>query len=530
MKVSQNLKSLVIVFNVLAAIVGGLVFYSVLGEAAPLGFRLPFVSPEYIIAGPGCIDTHTGANAEAIDYNLQERTSVFATFGGTVIFAGENAAWPGRGIYIEIEHPDLKVSRYLHLTETLAVTVTEWVEKGEYIAPSGSTGQGVTGPHLHFQVNESDGTPVPIRDLFYTEWWSGDPNNPCVWSGETNGIANGPQVTGRLLVYGHPVFTQTNNPMGRLFGPPGEAIVNADDEGYLSFFNVPTSQYVIQGNYYFTSTEVTGFPVCPNANQWSFVLLATNTVWINEASATTMADKILGSGNANGDSQVNIADFGILAGSYLKTCADPTFEPRADFNENCQVEISDFGILSAHYLQLCPDTAPWAVLVSQGTPVGGAGAGAPLAAPEKAVSLTLVSVPPRVKTGEVFPLTIALLNPARQPIHGAEVHLAFDPRYLEVVDAAGKATTTVAAGDALPLILYNQADNKEGRITFAAGAALGTTWSHEKTTLATIYLKAKATTASTVISFSTAPRQKSDVVFGGSSVLKESRDAALKIE
>lgn len=63
----------------------------------------------------------------------------------------ERAGWyGGYGRYIKVEHDYGYKTAYGHLS-SIAVSVGEYVEKGQLIGRVGSSGYS-TGPHLHFEV------------------------------------------------------------------------------------------------------------------------------------------------------------------------------------------------------------------------------------------------------------------------------------------------------------------------------------------------------------------------------------------
>lgn len=82
-------------------------------------------------------------------------TPVHATGDGIVRQAGRNV---GYGKYIEIEHPSTGYTTlYAHLDEIRPhVRPGARVKRGDEIALSGNTGRS-TGPHLHYEVRDSDG-------------------------------------------------------------------------------------------------------------------------------------------------------------------------------------------------------------------------------------------------------------------------------------------------------------------------------------------------------------------------------------
>ncbi|MFC2059551.1 CARDB domain-containing protein [Chloroflexota bacterium] len=61
-------------------------------------------------------------------------------------------------------------------------------------------------------------------------------------------------------------------------------------------------------------------------------------------------------GNANNNDIINIQDFGILSISFMKTAADPGYDPRADFDRNGIINISDFGLMAINFMETSPVT------------------------------------------------------------------------------------------------------------------------------------------------------------------------------
>ena len=87
-------------------------------------------------------------NHGAIDISVPTGANVYATEAGTVITARYGS--PTAGNYVEIDHGNGYISRYLHNSE-LKVNVGDKVTKGQVIALAGSTGKS-TGPHCHFEI------------------------------------------------------------------------------------------------------------------------------------------------------------------------------------------------------------------------------------------------------------------------------------------------------------------------------------------------------------------------------------------
>jgi murein DD-endopeptidase MepM/ murein hydrolase activator NlpD len=95
------------------------------------------------------IDPFTRQRAfhSGIDYPAPIGTSIHASAGGRVIFAGYR---PQYGRTVEIDHGGGLVTRYAHAS-VLLVKVGQVVMPDEPIARVGNTGRS-TGPHLHFEI------------------------------------------------------------------------------------------------------------------------------------------------------------------------------------------------------------------------------------------------------------------------------------------------------------------------------------------------------------------------------------------
>lgn len=91
--------------------------------------------------GPRWGKMHTG-----IDIGVPLNSPVYAMKNGKVILAGWNG---GYGYQVKIQHSDGIITTYAHNNKVL-VKVGQYVEQGEQIAISGSTGNS-TGPHCHIE-------------------------------------------------------------------------------------------------------------------------------------------------------------------------------------------------------------------------------------------------------------------------------------------------------------------------------------------------------------------------------------------
>lgn len=100
-------------------------------------------------------DKHFG-----VDIVLKERTPVKSISDGIVIFS----AWTlNYGYTVIVYHKNKLTSIYKH-NESIKVKKGDFVMSGEVIALSGNTGDLTTGPHLHFEIWDSQG-PLNPEDL-----------------------------------------------------------------------------------------------------------------------------------------------------------------------------------------------------------------------------------------------------------------------------------------------------------------------------------------------------------------------------
>lgn len=115
----------------------------------------------FILTSPISGNVTDGYNSKdkhfATDIAAPEGTPVKAVADGTIIFA----EWTSTtGNVIIIEHQNHLISVYKH-NATSTKEQGDFVESGEVIATSGSTGELSSGPHLHFEL-----------------WYNGYPVNP----------------------------------------------------------------------------------------------------------------------------------------------------------------------------------------------------------------------------------------------------------------------------------------------------------------------------------------------------------------
>ena len=96
-----------------------------------------------------------------LDIAVPLDTPVRAAASGTVVEAG----WKneGYGYAVLIDHGAGRVTLYGHCDEVLC-DAGQWVEQGETVALSGSTGRS-TGPHVHFELRQGEDWLDPLDYL-----------------------------------------------------------------------------------------------------------------------------------------------------------------------------------------------------------------------------------------------------------------------------------------------------------------------------------------------------------------------------
>ncbi len=98
-----------------------------------------------------------------VDLSAPTGTPIIASRSGVVNVASYEAG--GAGNYVNIDHKDGFVTRYMHMTHYI-VEVGQYVYAGQVIGYCGSTGAS-TGPHLHFGIyyNGSSVNPANYIDI-----------------------------------------------------------------------------------------------------------------------------------------------------------------------------------------------------------------------------------------------------------------------------------------------------------------------------------------------------------------------------
>lgn len=118
--------------------------------------------PKFVRPAEGRLTSGFGARWGTTHYGLDFANSIgtpiVAAADGVVIEAGPAS---GFGLWVRIQHDDGTITVYGHM-EDYSVREGERVKAGEQIARMGNRGQS-TGPHLHFEVWDTDGRKINPR-------------------------------------------------------------------------------------------------------------------------------------------------------------------------------------------------------------------------------------------------------------------------------------------------------------------------------------------------------------------------------
>jgi murein DD-endopeptidase MepM/ murein hydrolase activator NlpD len=169
------------------------------GTIAPLALRLPIPDglETLITQGNNTSHTHTKDQRYAWDFGVPIDTPVLSAAGGVVVWVedgqsgfGPGEEWRDLANFIVLDHGGGLFTSYVHLAAGSAeVAPGDVVEAGTMLGRTGESGQ-MTGPHLHFQVENVWSESVPAR--FANE-------DGCDWLPETGDLV----VARPLILDGH---------------------------------------------------------------------------------------------------------------------------------------------------------------------------------------------------------------------------------------------------------------------------------------------------------------------------------------
>jgi hypothetical protein len=153
-------------------------------------------------------------------------------------------------------------------------------------------------------------------------------------------------------------------------------------------------------------------------------------------------------GDANNDDTINSADVGVLSAGYWRAWGQPGFELGADFNEDRYIDARDASLLAANYFE--------------SGPVG------PASIQAQTPALRLTPSAATVAVGEIFTVTVAIES-GGSAVQAADVFVGYNPRILQVVDAAGvPASAALPITDPLGVVVRNQVVASDGVVAYAA--------------------------------------------------------------
>jgi hypothetical protein len=177
-------------------------------------------------------------------------------------------------------------------------------------------------------------------------------------------------------------------------------------------------------------------------------------------------------GDANGDNCVNAPDFSILRTAFGQSQGQSGYDLRADFNQDGAVNAPDFSLLRTNFgrcgdIQVTAQSTNDAMVPPTGPPEV-----------ERQAETLPVSLSPSLESVTANPgdlITLRLeVDPNSQAVDTVAASIAFDPKYLALVNAEGQLVEEVTPGDTLNTVLQNQVDAAAGSIHFVAGVLSGT--------------------------------------------------------
>ena len=217
-------------------------------------------------------------------------------------------------------------------------------------------------------------------------------------------------------------------------------LVTTDDKGEFTLDNLPTGAYKLRLKGEHTL-----------ANQIRSAALAAG---VNKIFFGTLFEGDIDTGNTG--NAIQIADFGLLSGSYDKCKGDSGYRANADLNEtdDC-VTVEDFGLLSPNF------NKQGDIAYDSPTRIP-----APMPLSDKQAVLTIDS-PNVAGVGDMVDIPLYVDPRNGDAVVGVTAHYRFDPTAVEVVK--------VALTSGLPNVLLEPViDNSQGSVKFSVSAPYGT--------------------------------------------------------
>jgi hypothetical protein len=227
-------------------------------------------------------------------------------------------------------------------------------------------------------------------------------------------------------------------------------------------------------------------------------------------------------GDANNDNAVDAADASLINAAFGSSVGGPTWDPRADFNEDSVVNGVDMNLLAANYNQTGDVVLGASALAS-------ATSRASLAAPRTNLAATVdLGFEPNtftVEPGDTITMDVKMYA-GSQDVDTVDLQIFYPATNLQLVDEAGDPVTMVEVDPALDMVLENEVNAAEGAISVVA-TMLGDTLSGEAT-LATLRFRALAPSSAARVLFS-AWDPPTDLLYEGQSVFGDWSSATVTI-
>ncbi|MCB0053531.1 MAG: hypothetical protein KDE24_28755, partial [Caldilinea sp.] len=229
-----------------------------------------------------------------------------------------------------------------------------------------------------------------------------------------------------------------------------------------------------------------------------------NAVTVTLASGVNTVDfGTLRGGDSDGDGYVTLVDFSILATTFGLCDGEAGFDGRADHNGDGCITLLDFSLLRANF----------------GTGEGNEGMTAAVDAVNDGGAYLMIEAPAEVlHVGDTFMVDI-VIDMNGNIGDGGAAYVTFDPAVLQAVDVIGDATFSSP--------IQNEVDNVRGQIVYAAGT-LGMA-PGGRFVLARVEFVAAGPGDSLLHPTLLRPA-RSDVTYGGASILSAAADALVRVE
>ena len=229
-----------------------------------------------------------------------------------------------------------------------------------------------------------------------------------------------------------------------------------------------------------------------------------NAVTVTLASGVNTVDfGTLRGGDSDGDGYVTLVDFSILATTFGRCEGEPWYDGRADHNGDGCISLLDFSLLRANF----------------GTGEGNEGIAAEREPDVDNGAYLRVEAPDtELRVGDHFSADLVIDMNGNFGDGGA-AYITFDPAVFQVID--------LTDGEAFAFSIQNEVDNDRGWVSYAAGT-LGEPVGG-RFVLARIDLVAVGTGHTMLYPAARRPT-RSDVTYGGASILRMAYSATIRVE